>query len=98
MEASVRPLHRRPDPAANPGPAVADLLRHVMPRLSLAALREALKPTPAKLTAAMLVTIAASMLWGVSATFTVVDRISAANDMVATTGPLSLYAQRIYQS
>ena len=69
-----------------------------MPRLSLAALREALKPTPAKLTAAMLVTIAASMLWGVSATFTVVDRISAANVMVATTGPLSLYAQRIYQS
>lgn len=69
-----------------------------MQGLSLAALREALKPTPAKLLAGMLVTIAASLAWGVSATYTAVNRTSAANDMVATTGPLSLYAQRIYQS
>jgi hypothetical protein len=46
----------------------------------------------------MLVTIAASLLWGVSATCTAVNRTSAANDMVATTGPLSFYAQQIYKS
>jgi hypothetical protein len=46
----------------------------------------------------MLVTIAASLLWGVSATYTAVNRTSAANDMVATTGPHSFYAQQIYQS
>jgi hypothetical protein len=66
--------------------------------LSLAALRAALKPTPARLLAGMLVTVAASLLWGVSATYTAVNRTSAANDMVATNGPLSFYAQRIYQS
>lgn len=69
-----------------------------MPGLSLAALREALKPTPARLLAGMLVTIAASLAWGVAATYTALSRTSAANDMVTTTGPLSLYAQRIYQS
>jgi hypothetical protein len=46
----------------------------------------------------MLVTIAASLLWGVAATWTAVNRTSAANDMVATTGPLSFYAQQIYRS
>ena len=46
----------------------------------------------------MVVTIAASLLWGVSAAWTAVNRTSAANDMVATTGPLSFYAQQIYQS
>jgi hypothetical protein len=66
--------------------------------LTLAPLRETLKPTPARLLAGMLVTIAASLLWGASATYTAVSRTSAANGMVATTGPLSFYAQRIYQS
>ena len=61
------------------------------------ALREALKPTPARLRAGMFVTIAASLLWGISATITAADRASAANDIVATTGPLSFYAQQIYQ-
>jgi len=69
-----------------------------VPGLSRAALRAALKPTPARLLAGMLVTIAASILWGVSATYTAENRSSAANDMVATNGPLSFYAQRIYQS
>jgi hypothetical protein len=46
----------------------------------------------------MVVTIAASLLWGVAATWTAVNRTSAANDMVATTGPLSFYAQQIYRS
>jgi hypothetical protein len=46
----------------------------------------------------MLVTIAASLLWGAAATWTAVNRTSAANDIVATTGPLSFYAQQIYQS
>jgi hypothetical protein len=46
----------------------------------------------------MLVTLVASLLWGVSAAWTAVNRTSAANDMVATTGPLSFYAQQIYQS
>ena len=66
--------------------------------LSPAALREALKPTPTRLLAGILVTIAASLLWGVSATWTAVNRTSAANDTVAITGPLSFYAQQIYQS
>src|SRR5215469_4173154 len=98
MEAAIRPLHRHPDPAANPRPASTSLLQRVMQGLSLAALRRALKPTPTRLLAGMFVTIAASLAWGVSATYTAVHRTSAANDMVATTGPLSLYAQRIYQS
>lgn len=46
----------------------------------------------------MLVTITASLLWGAAATWTAVNRTSAANDMVAVTGPLSFYAQQIYQS
>ena len=69
-----------------------------MQGLSPGALREALKPTPARLLAGLLVTIAASLLWGVTATYTAVNRTSAANDMVATAGPLSFYAQQIYQS
>jgi hypothetical protein len=69
-----------------------------MQGLSLRALRHSLKSTPAKLLAGMLVTIAASLAWGVSATGAAVSHTSAANDMVATTGPLSFYAQRIYQS
>jgi hypothetical protein len=98
MEAAVRALHRHPDPAANPRPACTSLLRCVVQELSLAGVREALKPTPARLLAGMLVTIAASLLWGVAAAYTAVDRTSAANDMVATSGPLSFYAQQIYQS
>jgi hypothetical protein len=46
----------------------------------------------------MLVTITASLLWGAAATWTAVNRTSAANDMVAAIGPLSFYAQQIYQS
>lgn len=68
-----------------------------MPGLSPAAIRAALAPTPARLLAAMLVTITASLLWGAAATWTAVNRTAAANDMVATTGPLSFYAQQIYQ-
>jgi len=69
-----------------------------MPGLSPARLRAALKPTPAKLLAAMLVTITASLLWGSAATWTAVNRTSAANDMVAATGPLSFDAEQVYQS
>jgi hypothetical protein len=69
-----------------------------VPGLSPAALRAALKPTPARLLAVLLVTIAASLLWGAVAAYTAVNRTSAANDMVATTGPLSFYAQQAYQS
>lgn len=69
-----------------------------MQGLSREALREALRPTPARLLASLLVTMAASLLWGAAAAYTAVDRTSAANDMVSTTGPLSFYAQRIYQS
>src|SRR5262245_22095038 len=69
-----------------------------MPGLNLASLREALKLTPAKLVAGLLVTVASSLAWGACATWTAVNRASAANDMVTTTGPLSLYTQRIYQS
>lgn len=46
----------------------------------------------------MLVTIAASLLWGVAATTTAVTHASAANEMVAATGPLSFYTQQIYRS
>ena len=46
----------------------------------------------------MLVTIAASLLWGASAAWTAENRLSAADDTVATTGPLGFYAQQIYQS
>jgi hypothetical protein len=44
------------------------------------------------------VTITASLLWGAAATWTAVNRTSAANDMVAATGPLSFDAQQLYQS
>src|SRR5512146_2855952 len=62
MEAVVRPLHRHPDPAGNPRAAGTFLLRRVVHGLSPARLRRALKPTPARLLAAMLVTIGASLL------------------------------------
>lgn len=35
---------------------------------------------------------------GVAATWTAANRTSAANDMMAVTGPLSFYAQQVYQS
>src|SRR5215471_5288787 len=98
MGAAVRPLHRHANPAASPRPASAPVLRGVVHGLSAAALRAALRPTPARLRAALLVTITASLLWGTAATWTAVNRTSAANDMVATTGPLSFYAQQVYQS
>ena len=69
-----------------------------MPGLSPAALRAALRPSPARLLAGLLVTVAASLLWGASAAWTAVNRASAADDMVATTGPLSFYTQQIYRS
>jgi hypothetical protein len=46
----------------------------------------------------MLVTIAASLLWGVAATSTAATRTSAAIEMVAATGPLSFYTQQVYRS
>src|SRR5215468_3466890 len=98
MEAAVRPLHRHAYPAAYSRPAGPGVLRRVVHGLSPAALRAALRPTPARLLASLLVTVAASLLWGASATWTAVNRTSAANDMVATTGPLSFYTQQIYRS
>jgi hypothetical protein len=50
------------------------------------------------LRACLLATIAASLLWGVSATWTAVNRTSATNAMVTTTGPLTFDAQQVYQS
>jgi hypothetical protein len=46
----------------------------------------------------VLVTVAVSLLWGAAATWTAVNRTSAANDMVSTTGPLSFYSQQVYRS
>jgi hypothetical protein len=69
-----------------------------VPGLRPAALRATLTPTPARLLAGLLVTVAASLLWGASATWTAVNRTAATDDMVATTGPLSFYTQQIYRS
>src|SRR5215472_3985758 len=100
MEAAVRSLPRHQARPAHPERATACLLRRIMQGLSprarrgarRRALREALKPTPARLRASLFLAIAASLLWGVSATITAANRASAANDLVANTGPVSFYA------
>jgi hypothetical protein len=54
--------------------------------------------TPARLRALLLASIAVSLLWGVVATWTAVQRVSAANSVVSSSGPLNADARQIYQS
>ena len=54
--------------------------------------------TPDKLRLVLAATVAVSMLWGAAAAWTANQRISAADDVVASSEPLSFDAQQIYQS
>jgi hypothetical protein len=54
--------------------------------------------TPSRLRALLLASVVASLLWGVIATWTAEQRLSAANQVVASSGPLSYDAQQVYQS
>jgi hypothetical protein len=54
--------------------------------------------TPGRLRVLLLASVVASLLWGVTATWTAGQRLSAANSVVASSGPLSNDAQQVYQS
>jgi hypothetical protein len=54
--------------------------------------------TPAKLRLALAAAVAVSVLWGAAAAWSVSQRISAADDVVASSEPLSFDAQQIYQA
>jgi hypothetical protein len=54
--------------------------------------------TPAKLRLALAAAIAVSLLWGAAAAWTASQRVSAADNVVASSEPLSFDAQQIYQS
>jgi hypothetical protein len=54
--------------------------------------------TPGLLRALLLASVVASLLWGAIATWTAQQRVSAANLVVASGGPLSYDAQQVYQS
>lgn len=54
--------------------------------------------TPARLRALLLASVVVSLLWGAAATWTAVQRVSAANSIVASSGPLNADARQIYQS
>jgi len=54
--------------------------------------------TPGRLRALLLALVVVSLLWGVIATWTAVQRLSAANQVVAGSGQLSGYAQQLYYS
>jgi len=54
--------------------------------------------TPARLRLLLVVTIAASLLWGAAAAWTAGQRTSAAANVAAASEPLSFDAQQIYQS
>jgi hypothetical protein len=54
--------------------------------------------TPGRLRALLVASVIVSLLWGVIATWTAVQRLSAANQVVAGSGPLSYDAQQVYQS
>ena len=54
--------------------------------------------TPSKLRVLLLASVVASLVWGAIATWTAGQRLSAANQVVASSGPLSYDAQQVYQS
>jgi hypothetical protein len=54
--------------------------------------------TPGLLRGLLLASVVASVLWGVIATWSAEQRLSAANSVVASSGPLSYDAQQLYQS
>jgi hypothetical protein len=54
--------------------------------------------TPGRLRVLLLVSVVASLLWGVVATWSAEQRLSAANSVVSSSGPLSYDAQQVYQS
>jgi hypothetical protein len=54
--------------------------------------------TPSRLRTLLLASVVASLLWGVITTWTAEQRQSAANQVVASSGPLSYDAQQVYQS
>jgi hypothetical protein len=54
--------------------------------------------TPSRLRALLLASVVASLVWGAVATWTAEQRLSAANQVVASSGPLSYDAQQVYQS
>ena len=54
--------------------------------------------TPGRLRALLVASVVASLLWGAIATWTAEQRVSAANQVVAGSGPLSYDAQQVYQS
>jgi hypothetical protein len=54
--------------------------------------------TPSRLRALLLGSVVVSLLWGVIATWTVEQRLSGANQVVAGSGPLSYDAQEVYQA
>ncbi|HTU73835.1 MAG TPA: hypothetical protein VMG38_09985 [Trebonia sp.] len=54
--------------------------------------------TPGRLRALLLASVAVSLVWGAVSAWTVEQRQSAANQVVAGSGPLSYDAQQVYQS
>jgi len=54
--------------------------------------------TPGRLRALLVASVAGSLLWGAIAMWTVEQRLSAANQVVAGSGSLSYDAQQVYQS
>jgi hypothetical protein len=54
--------------------------------------------TPGRLRALLVASVVVSLLWGVTATWTVEQRLSGANQVVAGSGPLSYDAQQVYQA
>ena len=53
---------------------------------------------PARLRALMIGLLAASLAWGAVTAWTVIQHASAAHNVVSTSEPLSLSAQRMYRS
>jgi len=79
-----------PPPAPSPAPG--------SPQHEPAGIRRRRRTVPASLRLLLIVLLAAAVAYGAVGTWTVIQHASAARDVVSTSEPLSLAAQRMYQN
>ncbi len=89
-----------PPPAAAPAPGAPPAAAQAAPRHAAAAAdpgRRRSRTVPASLRLLLITLLVASVAYGAVGTWTVIQHASAAQDVVSTSEPLSLAAQRMYQ-
>jgi hypothetical protein len=87
-----------PSAAPAPGPPPAAAVAAAAPGAAAPGRRRRRRTTPASLRLLLIGLLVASVAYGAVGTWTVIGHASAAEDVVSTSEPLSLAAQRMYQA